>query len=173
MGNYLGYKNSVEESQTTSTAPKSTALDTVRSTGFILFRRAPPHNSVEYLLMMDSCDYSWGPPNGHMEPGETAYETAIRKAREEAGLNENDFNVIPHFRCEYNYKIGDGRNGHKTKIVTLWLAEVVNLNCDVRISLENLDYRWLPHKEANDFIWSKDLLECFEKCHEKIEDLCL
>ena len=104
---------------------------------------------------MDSYDYSWGPPKGHMDPGENAYETALREAREEAGLYEHDFNVIPHFRCEYNYELNNNSKAgsSKTKIVTLWLAEVINRNCDVRLSLENLDYRWLPLREANDFIW--------------------
>ena len=43
-------------------SPKS---DVVRAAGFIIFRRVPPHNIVEYLLMQTSYGQNhWTPPKG-------------------------------------------------------------------------------------------------------------
>ncbi len=42
---------------------------------------------VEILLIQDSRD-RWTIPKGHIEPGETAKETAVREIGEEAGLHD-------------------------------------------------------------------------------------
>ncbi len=52
--------------------------------GGVIFRRAPK-GVIEILLIQDSKD-RWTIPKGHIEPGETAKETAEREITEETGL---------------------------------------------------------------------------------------
>lgn len=54
--------------------------------GGIIFRR-DKNGQVEILLVQDSKD-RWTIPKGHIEPGETAKQTARREIGEEAGLHD-------------------------------------------------------------------------------------
>lgn len=54
--------------------------------GGIIFRRSKS-GEVEILLVQDSKD-RWTIPKGHIEPGETAKQTARREIGEEAGLHD-------------------------------------------------------------------------------------
>ena len=53
--------------------------------GGIIFRMNKENNDIEILLIQDSKN-RWTIPKGHIEPGETAKQTAIREIGEEAGL---------------------------------------------------------------------------------------
>lgn len=53
--------------------------------GGIVFRMNQWQNDIEILLIQDSKG-RWTIPKGHIEPGETAKQTAIREIGEEAGL---------------------------------------------------------------------------------------
>lgn len=67
---------------------KSSIQEIVRepTAGGIIFRRGED-NQVEILLIQDSKN-RWTIPKGHIEPGETAQQTAKREVGEEAGLKE-------------------------------------------------------------------------------------
>lgn len=53
--------------------------------GGIVFRTKPEQNDIDILLIQDSKG-RWTIPKGHIEPGETAKQTAIREIGEESGL---------------------------------------------------------------------------------------
>lgn len=53
--------------------------------GGIVFRPSRDGRDIEILLIQDSKG-RWTIPKGHIEPGETARQTAIREIGEEAGL---------------------------------------------------------------------------------------
>lgn len=53
--------------------------------GGIVFRNSADGQDIEILLIQDSKG-RWTIPKGHIEPGETARQTAIREIGEEAGL---------------------------------------------------------------------------------------
>ena len=55
------------------------------TSGGIVFRMTPDHKDIEILLIQDSKN-RWTIPKGHIEPGESAKQTAIREIGEEAGL---------------------------------------------------------------------------------------
>jgi 8-oxo-dGTP pyrophosphatase MutT (NUDIX family) len=67
---------------------KPTIQEVVReaTAGGIVFRHGKK-NGIEFLLIQDPKG-RWSIPKGHIEPGETAQETAIREIGEEAGLFE-------------------------------------------------------------------------------------
>ena len=53
--------------------------------GGIVFRNSRDGKDIDILLIQDSKG-RWTIPKGHIEPGETAKQTAIREIGEEAGL---------------------------------------------------------------------------------------
>ena len=55
------------------------------TSGGIVFRMTKDNKDIEILLIQDSKN-RWTIPKGHIEPGETAKQTAIREIGEEAGL---------------------------------------------------------------------------------------
>ena len=145
----------------------------VRAAGFILFRRVPPNSIIEYLLMQTSYGKNhWTPPKGHVDPGESDYETALRETKEEAGLDENSFKVIPDFKCELHYNVTNYRDGiERPKIVTYWCAEIVDTATKITMSDEHQDFKWLQLEEAKKLSGFKDFNESLDKCEEKIKSL--
>ena len=56
------------------------------TSGGIVFRLTRDQKDIEILLIQDSKN-RWTIPKGHIEPGETAKQTAIREIGEESGLH--------------------------------------------------------------------------------------
>lgn len=82
------YKESLSEKiKTTVFRKKPTIKEIVRepTAGGIIFRMSADQKDIEILLIQDSKN-RWTIPKGHIEPGETAKQTAIREIGEEAGL---------------------------------------------------------------------------------------
>lgn len=57
--------------------------------GGIVFRMTPDQRDIEILLIQDSKN-RWTIPKGHIEPGETAKQAAVREIGEESGLKNVD-----------------------------------------------------------------------------------
>lgn len=56
------------------------------TSGGIVFRMSRDNKDIEILLIQDSKN-RWTIPKGHIEPGETAKQTAVREIGEESGLH--------------------------------------------------------------------------------------
>ena len=109
---------------------------------------------------------------GHVDPGESDYETALRETKEEAGFDQNSFRVIQNFKCELNYKVTNHRDGiERPKVVTYWCAEMIDHSCKVTLSEEHRDFKWLPLQKAKELSGFEDFNQCLEKCEGKIKDL--
>ena len=109
---------------------------------------------------------------GHVDPGESDYDTALRETREEAGIDQNSFKVIPNFKCELRYNVTNHRDGiERPKIVTYWCAEMIDFNCKITMSDEHQDFKWLPLVEAKKLSGFKDFNECLGKCEAMIKSL--
>ena len=115
---------------------------------FELFRRNAPSFSIEFLLLQTNSG-KFGTPKGHVEEFESVYEAAIRETMEETGLQEGkDFKVVPDFNCNVSYEVNNTRDGHKTKVITLWLGEMVNKYCEISLLPEHQGYKWVKMEEA-------------------------
>ena len=91
-----------------------------KSCGAIVFTKEK--GTRKYVIIQETGMYSGfcGFPKGHMEPGETEIETALREVKEETGLNVT---VIDGFRqTDEHYLAREGRPNDK-KINVYFLAE--------------------------------------------------
>ena len=95
--------------------------------------------------------------SGHVDPGESEFETALRETEEEAGLKPENLSVIKQFKKELFYQV-KGKN----KRVVYWLSEVKDLNTPVKLSCEHIDYKWLPLDKVIDILPYKDLINILE-----------
>ena len=117
----------------------------VTSCGVILFRRQP---ELQFLLMRHA--HRWDLPKGHIEPGESDEQCALREFVEETGLSAADIDMEPGFRCEIQYQARYKRFKDETvaKRVVLFLGW---LQRDRPISVsEHLGHEWVrwqpPHR---------------------------
>lgn len=91
---------------------------------------------------------------GHVDPGETDMQTALRETEEEAGFLREDLKIFEDAKQELNYNVDN-----KPKTVIYWLAELINKNKDARLSSEHQEFKWLKLEEACQYARYKDLQE--------------
>ncbi|MBW8884143.1 MAG: NUDIX domain-containing protein [Planctomycetia bacterium] len=110
----------------------------VKSCGFLILRGDPPR---EFLLMRHAD--RWDLPKGHVDPGETEMECALRELHEETAITADDVELIDGFRFTTQYQVRakkDGRLYDKTLVVFL-----ARLKRDVKIDpTEHGGYQWFP-----------------------------
>ncbi len=115
-----------------------------RSAGFLIFHRrcGTTPSDIRFLLL----DYGrhWDFAKGHVDPGETDYEAAIRELREETGIRE--ITPVEDFQREISYFFRSQRHGLIRKTVVFYLAEVGET--DVILSEEHVGYDFLPYEPA-------------------------
>uniref|UniRef100_A0A1B6D6Q1 Bis(5'-nucleosyl)-tetraphosphatase [asymmetrical] n=1 Tax=Clastoptera arizonana TaxID=38151 RepID=A0A1B6D6Q1_9HEMI len=131
--------------------------------GFVIYRIIS--SEVQYLLMQTSYGINhWTPPKGHVDPGESDFDTAVRETREESGINLADLRIIEGFKkiIEYNVK---GKN----KRVTYWLAELLNPETAVIMSEEHQAYKWLPLQDACQLANFKEMQDVLIECQKFID----
>ncbi len=85
------------------------------SCGAVVFTRAG--GGIRYVIIR-SLEGIYGFPKGHMEPGETEEQTALREIREEVGVNVR---LIPGFRRAEEHPLP--KKPGVNKCVTYFLAE--------------------------------------------------
>ena len=113
-----------------------------KSVGLILFRDTKHGKSI---LLLHYRGGHWDFPKGHVEPGETEHQTALRELREETDIA--DAQLLDGFRDRVQYSF---RRGDRTveKQVIYYLAETAATA--VKLSWEHQAYEWLPVQDALD-----------------------
>lgn len=81
-------------------------------------------------------------PKGHVEPGESVLEAAIREFREETGLSDRDIQIVPGKEYKMKYLVIE-KGEIQTKQVILFLAKYTGSD-EVKVSKEHSEYRWVP-----------------------------
>lgn len=120
------------------------------SCGVIPFREVA--RKREYLVLLQA-NHCWSFPKGHMEPGETERQTALRELYEETGLTAV---LVPGARTVSEYSIPP----HTRKRVVLFLGEVCG---DMKLqSTEILDYRWVTADALKDYLHPDTYADCLE-----------
>ena len=110
----------------------------VKSCGFLIIRGNP----VREFLLMRHTD-RWDLPKGHVDPGETEMQCALRELSEETGITANDIETIDGFRFLLQYPVREKRDGRMyDKTLVVFLARLVH---DVKIDpTEHGGYQWFP-----------------------------
>lgn len=120
--------------------------------GGIVFRMTPDQRDIEILLIQDSKN-RWTIPKGHIEPGETAKQTAVREIGEESGLKNVD---VLAWLGKIHFKY---RRLEKLVLMTTQVYLVQSLDKNERPTKEKWmnGIRWFGFSEALDAIEYADI----------------
>lgn len=113
----------------------------VFSSGYLIFQLGRP---IQFLLMQH--DNRWDLPKGHLDPGETAAEAALRELREETGIKTAEIWTDPNFIFRQHYNVNEAKKA-KLKELTIYLGW---LKIDREIKpTEHIGFKWFdwspPH----------------------------
>lgn len=115
-----------------------------RSCGFLIVSGDP----VDSFLLMKHED-RWDLPKGHVDPGETDLQCALRELEEETGFVESELQIDPDFRYEHRYLVSGGRYGSDPeqtieKSLLILLATIAERRDPVLT--EHMGFHWFPWK---------------------------
>lgn len=116
----------------------------VRSCGVLIVRGDP----IDSFLLMKHAD-RWDLPKGHVDPGETDLECALRELEEETGFSTEDIELDPKFRFVSQYKVKYKRTGGKPKLKELVIFLGRLMTDKTIVPTEHEGFRWFdwqpPH----------------------------
>ncbi|MEM7453981.1 MAG: NUDIX domain-containing protein [Planctomycetota bacterium] len=120
----------------------------VVSCGFIIYRDSSDSDRSPMFLLMRHVD-RWDLPKGHVDPGESEMECALRELEEETGIKEHDITIDESFRYVLSYPVFKKKlNREVDKDLIIFLAR---LDHDVEIvPTEHEGFEWFawepPHE---------------------------
>lgn len=113
-----------------------------RSAGILTFYQAPETGDRTWLLL--NYGKHWDFPKGHVDPGETDRQAAVRELTEETGIVS--VNLLPDFAREISYFFRHPKRGLIQKDVIFYLGQVSSQ--EVTLSIEHTGFQFLPFEEA-------------------------
>jgi len=112
-------------------------IASVKSCGVMVFKESP---KPMFLLMRHK--NRWDFPNGHLEPGETEIECALRELVEETDIQADQIELDPQFRFSMAYTVYLKRFNFEPREKTLVMF-LGRLNSEVSIKpSEHVGYEW-------------------------------
>lgn len=135
-----------------------------KSAGVVIFRN---NNGREYLLLKYNQPLYWDYTKGHIEPGESEIDAAIRETREETGLT--GINILSGFREKISYYFSrEGKIIYKE--VVFFTGETHK--GEIKISPEHEGYEWLPYEAALERLTYPKSREILRKAEKFIKGKC-
>ena len=139
-------------------------MKTARSCGFLIVRGEP---ISEFLLMKHKS--RWDLPKGHVDPGETDLECALRELEEETGIPADAIRLDPVFSFEHSYEVRDSRYGKEPVQKTL-LVFLGTLIQEVEIVVtEHESFDWFSWSPPHD-IQKKTINPLLEAVAQHLEE---
>lgn len=108
------------------------------SCGAVVYRYI--NGQVRYLMIKNKRSKYWGWPKGHMERGETRYDTAKREVLEETGLH---IKIHSGYEGKSRYSLSDCTQ----KVVYIYAASTEDTRTIIQDE-EIDDYVWVPYQTA-------------------------
>jgi len=132
-----------------------------RSAGFILY--SMDGEVRKYLLLRHRYGGHWGFPKGHIEPGESEMDAALRETREETGIDK--VLLIPGFREVSNYSFRRGsRLVFKENVYFLASAD----HSEPVLSREHTQGEWLSYTETWNRLSFDDIRRILDHAEKKL-----
>jgi ADP-ribose pyrophosphatase YjhB (NUDIX family) len=122
------------------------------------------NGEMEVVLIQDAYD-RWTIPKGHIEPGETAQETAIREVGEEAGVKELK-PICWLGKIHFNYRRED-----TLVMITqqVYLMKALGDTDDIKKEDWMNGVGWFGYKDAVAAIEYEDVKKLVERGHQRLE----
>ena len=109
----------------------------LKSCGVLVVKGKP----IQEFLLMRHVD-RWDLPKGHVDPGESEIQCALRELVEETGITPDAIDLDPSFRFVLKYRVLDGLGRVRDKSLVIFLGHLLR---DVEIQLtEHIGYEWFP-----------------------------
>ena len=102
--------------------------------------------------------------SGHVDAGESEFDTAIRETQEESGLTANQMEVHSEFSKSLFYEV----KGRPKKTI-YWLSRLINPDDEIKLSFEHTDFKWLNFEEACKYAHYPDMVELLKEAHKFIQ----
>ena len=141
----------------------------IRIAGLAVFRvrEGAGADTAEWLLLKTSfITHTWSPPKGHLELGEDDMASALREAREEAGLEAEQLTVWGDIRQTHRYR----RYGYPF-LLTLFLARVKDYDQEIKLSSEHQDHKWLRIEDAVLTLWFPEMGNILRKFNQNLANV--
>jgi ADP-ribose pyrophosphatase YjhB (NUDIX family) len=119
-------------------APRLTRVDETSAGGLVLDRRGAEARGALIARHDRRGRLVWSLPKGHVEPGETPEEAAVREVEEETGIRGR---VLGHLGTIDFWFVAEQRRVHKTVHHYLLEAEGGELSDD---DIEVVEVAWVP-----------------------------
>ena len=109
-----------------------------------------PKNEIALVLNIETGNWSY--PKGHVEPGESLLETAVRETREEAGLRN-----LTYIRELPPYERSTRQKEDKIKVMHLFLFQT--LETELKSGTPDTpQVEWVPQDEVTSrFLYEEDV----------------
>ena len=115
--------------------------------GFIVYKL--DDDGQKYLLLYQRETGTWSFPKGHMNPGETEMQTALRELYEETGLVADP---VCGFRKEYSYTSGNGNKKDVVLFLTEYWGDDIMIGDDIAV------YEWVDAGEVVERMAGRNIL---------------
>ena len=132
-----------------------------KSCGAVVFRKY--HGNIELLLIKHVVGGHWSFPKGHVEPGETEEQTALREIKEETGI---DVELNTSFREVVSYS----PKRDTTKDVIYFLGKAKTFQYTPQEE-EIAQIKWVEIKLAHSFLTYDNDKQLVNKAKPMIRDL--
>ena len=136
-----------------------------KSCGAVVYCRM--ENEIKYLLACESNGY-WVFPKGHMEVGESEYDTAWREVKEETGL---DVTFVEGFRVMDEHSLA--REGRSNTIKqTVYFLATYEKQMYTRQETEISKLVLLNYEKALDILQFDSFKQILTQAHRFLNKLC-
>lgn len=113
-------------------------------------------NNKTLLLKKNYGDFKWSTPGGHIDPGETDWEAAVRELKEETSIELDNI----------EYKVIDSWISRRTAHI---YVVRIDMTPHVKLSEEHSGYRWTPIYDVLDRpdLLSNYIVNSFEEMYHR------